>query len=192
MRGTGLPMDRVGPGPATGAGPLEKETVTVQAPAIDDVRPSPGAPTTHPDAGPNARVTAALQRSLTDLLGLALVAKHAHWNVTGPRFRALHLQLDELASAARDAADDVAERCVALGAPADGRPPSLSRTPEIGAGPLSDTEVIEHLLEHIELVIGHADAAVQDELSRDLVSQSIVLDLVAELDKQAWMLAAQR
>lgn len=178
--------------PATRAGPLEKETDTVPTSTLTEVRPSPAVPDAVPGTAADVLVTAALQRSLTDLLGLTLVVKHAHWNVTGPRFRALHLQLDELASVARDAADEIAERCVALGAAPDGRPSSLSSIPEIGAGPLPDTELIEHLLAHIDHVIDHAVAAIQMELASDLVSQSIVIELVAELDKQAWMLAAQR
>lgn len=161
-------------------------------PTLTDVRPSPAAPDTQPGAAADVLVTAALQRSLTDLLGLALVVKHAHWNVTGPRFRSLHLQLDELASVVREAADEIAERCVALGVPADGRPSSLSSIPEIGGGPLPDAELIEHLLAHIDHVVDRAAAAIQTELATDLVSQSIVIELVADLDKQRWMLAAQR
>lgn len=38
---------------------------------------------------------AALQATLPDLLDLSLVAKQAHWNLHGPRFRSVHVQLDE-------------------------------------------------------------------------------------------------
>jgi starvation-inducible DNA-binding protein len=75
-----------------------------------------------PLAGSAQKVTgAALQGALVDLLGLALMAKQAHWNVFGAGFRPLHLQLDELASAARDFADDVAERAATIGVSPDGR-----------------------------------------------------------------------
>ncbi|MFE1500266.1 ferritin-like domain-containing protein, partial [Streptomyces albidoflavus] len=53
---------------------------------------------------------AALQATLVDLLDLSLVAKQAHWNLYGPRFRPVHVQLDEVAAIARDHADMVAER----------------------------------------------------------------------------------
>ncbi len=36
----------------------------------------------------------ALQETLVDLVGLSLMAKQAHWNIVGPRFRSIHLQLD--------------------------------------------------------------------------------------------------
>ena len=37
-----------------------------------------------------------LQGALVDLLDLSLIAKQAHWNILGPRFRSIHLQLDEV------------------------------------------------------------------------------------------------
>src|SRR5579875_1352545 len=57
----------------------------------------------------------ALQGALVDLLDLSLVAKQAHWNLYGPRFRSIHLQLDEVVATARTYADTVAERAAALG-----------------------------------------------------------------------------
>lgn len=161
-------------------------------PSQTEIRPSPSGPDTRLGTAADMLVTAALQRCLTDLLGLALVVKHAHWNVTGPRFRALHLQLDELAAAARDASDRIAERCAALGVAPDGRPSSLRSIPEIGSGPLPDAELIEQLLMHLQQVTDHAVDSIRAELASDPVSQSILIELVAELDKQAWMLAAQR
>jgi starvation-inducible DNA-binding protein len=57
----------------------------------------------------------ALQSTLVDLVGLSLIGKQAHWNLVGPRFRSIHLQLDEVVTAARDFSDTVAERAAALG-----------------------------------------------------------------------------
>ena len=62
-----------------------------------------------------------LQVALTVLTDLSLLGKQAHWNVVGPLFRPLHLQLDEMIDAWRAAADAVAERAVALGHSPDGR-----------------------------------------------------------------------
>lgn len=167
-------------------------TITDTRPAAAQATTTAKPLTTSNGTAADELVTAALQRSLTDLIVVASVAKHAHWNVTGPRFRALHLQLDELASVARDAADEIAERIAALGAAPDGRPSSLSTIPEIGAGPIPDAELIETVLVQIDHVVDRAAAAIQTELAADPVSQSIVIDLVAELDKQTWMFAAQR
>src|SRR5258708_4995350 len=66
-------------------------------------------------------VTLELQPLLVELIDVGMTAKQAHWNVTGPLFRPLHAQLDDLADDARTWADMVAERVVALGEPSDGR-----------------------------------------------------------------------
>ena len=63
----------------------------------------------------------ALQGALVDLVDLSLVAKQVHWNVVGPRFRSVHLQLDEVVSTARKHSDTVAERASAIGVTPDGR-----------------------------------------------------------------------
>src|SRR5438105_13213207 len=66
-------------------------------------------------------VAEALQGALVDLVDLSLVAKQIHWNIVGPRFRSVHLQLDEVVASARTHSDTVAERGSALGVPPDGR-----------------------------------------------------------------------
>lgn len=70
----------------------------------------------------------ALQDTLVDLLGLSLVGKQAHWNIVGPRFRSIHLQLDEVVATARAHSDTVAERAAALGVSPDGRPETIAAT----------------------------------------------------------------
>ena len=55
-------------------------------------------------------VAAELQSMLVELIDLALIGKQVHWNVEGPHFRSLHLELDELVDAWRALGDDVAER----------------------------------------------------------------------------------
>jgi len=71
----------------------------------------------HLPLGNDERVVAsALQRTLVDLIDLALIGKQAHWNVEGRQFRSLHLELDDLVDSWRTFADRVAERAVAIGA----------------------------------------------------------------------------
>ncbi len=62
-----------------------------------------------------------LQAMLVELIDLALFGKQLHWNVTGPLFRPLHEQLDELVDSWRELSDIVAERAVALGYAPDGQ-----------------------------------------------------------------------
>src|SRR6476620_7044886 len=70
----------------------------------------------------------ALQGALVDLIDLSLLAKQVHWNVIGPRFRTVHLQLDEVVDTARRASDTVAERAAAIGVTPDGRPLTVAKT----------------------------------------------------------------
>jgi cyanate lyase len=56
-----------------------------------------------------------LQVVLATLIDLSLIGEHAHWDVVGPSFRSMHVELDELIHAWRGAADAVGERIAALG-----------------------------------------------------------------------------
>jgi cyanate lyase len=65
-----------------------------------------------------------LQRILATLNELSVIGEQAHWNLIGPSFCSLHLELDKLIDAWRSAADALGERIAALGgfadAPAEG------------------------------------------------------------------------
>jgi cyanate lyase len=72
-----------------------------------------------------------LQRVLATLNELSLIGEHAHWNVVGPSFRCLHLELDELMDTWRGAADAVAERIAALGGSPDRRAETVAAPSEL-------------------------------------------------------------
>src|SRR6478752_8072483 len=76
-----------------------------------------------------------LQIVLTDLIELQLQGKQAHWNIVGPNFRDLHLQLDELVLATRQFADDTAERMRALHALPDGRSATVAKSTSLAQFP---------------------------------------------------------
>ena len=57
----------------------------------------------------------------------ALVLKHAHWNVTGPNFIAVHEMLDPEVEAVLAQADETAERIATLGGTPDGRADAITR-----------------------------------------------------------------
>ena len=69
----------------------------------------------------SAELAADLQRALVDITALSLVGKQVHWNVVGPNFRDLHLNLDEVVDIAREGSDELAERMRAINAYPDGR-----------------------------------------------------------------------
>ena len=73
-----------------------------------------------PDIGLEKRARAdvadALAQVLADNYALYQKTHSYHWNVTGPRFRELHLMFEEQYNALWTATDELAERIRALGA----------------------------------------------------------------------------
>jgi len=138
-------------------------------------------------------MTQSLDAPLANLLDLGLLAKHAHWNVRGSNFRAMHLFLDELADLSRFAADEVAERAVTLGASADGRARTVadaSSLPTLDAGPIDDRDVVARFGAILEDVIARLHGSCAD-FEQDPVTMDLLVGLVGRFEKQAWMLRAQ-
>ena len=134
----------------------------------------------------------ALQQLLPQLAALALEAKQAHWNVTGPLFLPLHAQTDEIATDARRWADRVAERIVALGFSADARPATVAAA--AGAFPLGrlgDREVVVELVTTIDGLLVNVRRVLDQVAGNDPVAHDIAVDVLEGLEKQRWMLAAQ-
>ena len=137
----------------------------------------------------------ALQGALVDLLDLSLVAKQAHWNVVGPRFRSIHLQLDEVVDLARNAADTVAERASAIGVSPDGRAATVAKESGIASFPtgyIPDSDVVRMLVAALEAVVVRMRKRVDDTADPDPVSQDVLIGITAELEKHAWMFQAER
>lgn len=68
---------------------------------------------------------------LADAIDLQSQCKHAHWNVKGPDFIALHRMFDELHGAVEHYADDIAERAVQLGGVAEGTVRSVAKRSDL-------------------------------------------------------------
>lgn len=137
-------------------------------------------------------VTASLQQALVDLIDLSLQAKQAHWNVYGPQFRSVHLQLDEVTSAVRTASDDVAERLSALGFHPDGRAATIAADSAVEgyeAGAVAADKVIQQFAERLQSVSDRIKESLP-ELEDDLPSQDLLTSIAFTLDKQAWMFRA--
>ena len=73
------------------------------------------------------RVVKLLNARLADAIDLGTQVKHAHWNVKGPNFIALHELFDKLAEATEDQIDTIAERATALGGIAHGTLAAVAR-----------------------------------------------------------------
>ncbi|TXS54649.1 DNA starvation/stationary phase protection protein [Streptomyces sp. uw30] len=136
----------------------------------------------------------ALQSTLVDLLGISLIGKQAHWNIVGPRFRSIHLQLDEVVSTARTYADTVAERCAALGLPPDGRPETIAAAytlPGPKEGWVRDTEVVQLVVDTLAGAIERLRARITATAEPDPVTQDLLIGITSELEKQRWMFDAE-
>ena len=136
-----------------------------------------------------------LQDSLIDLIDLHLLAKQAHWNLTGRNFRSIHLQLDEVVDIAREHADTVAERAVAIGVNPDGRARTVadhSRLHQLDAGFVNDDKVIAVITDILAEMSGLFRARIEVTDDSDLVTQDLLIAVAQDLDKQHWMFAVQR
>jgi starvation-inducible DNA-binding protein len=153
-----------------------------------------------PIAGPlneSDRTTtgAILQTTLTDLIDLALIGKQAHWNVVGPHFRSVHLQLDELVGIARQYVDDVAERAAAIGVSPNGKAHTVVETSGLPAYPdgwTSDVDTIAAIVSTLDTVVKRIRARVDETDKSDLVTQDLLIEIARELEKQHWMWQAQQ
>lgn len=136
----------------------------------------------------------ALQGTLMDLIDLSLVAKQIHWNVVGPRFRSIHLQLDEVVDTARQYSDTVAERSSALGVPPDGRSASVAKGSAIASvseGWQPDTDAVQTMVTTLGAVIAKARERMKAVGPVDPVTEDVFISLIGELEKEAWMFQAE-
>jgi starvation-inducible DNA-binding protein len=136
----------------------------------------------------------ALQGALVDLVDLSLVAKQIHWNVVGPRFRTIHLPLDDVVSTARDYSDTVAERASALGISPDGRASTVSAASSIEKitdGWLKDTDAVRAMVNALAAVIAGSRERMAKVGGPDRVTEDIFIQLTADLEKHHWMFQAE-
>ena len=136
---------------------------------------------------------AVLQEVLVDLIDLGLLSKQAHWNVYGPNFRSVHLELDDVVEQLLEWQDEVAERISALGGNPDGRASTVeenSRVAPLDAGPLKDADVVKAMKDRLT-ALSQAISLRFEDLDDDLPSQDVLIGIVAGLDKAAWFFRAQ-
>ena len=139
-----------------------------------------------------AEIIRDLNTALATNLDLHLVAKHAHWNVKGPNFQGLHALFDTIADGAREYADLVAERAVALGGMAMGTHEELaanSALPRFVANERHWEPLVKGVHERV-LAAADQARAFAAHLDDDLATQDIYVELIRGLDKWAWMLEA--
>ncbi|EMI19334.1 DNA protection during starvation protein [Rhodopirellula maiorica SM1] len=142
----------------------------------------------------NDKVSALLQQNLVNLIDLALTLKQAHWNVVGPNFRSVHLQLDEIIETVRESSDEVAERISTLGIVPDGRPATVAESSELATYPLEFvkfSETVTLSADALKTTIDSLRSAIEKLGDLDPISEDMCIGISAALEKHLWMLQAQ-
>jgi starvation-inducible DNA-binding protein len=137
-----------------------------------------------------------LQKVLVDLIELHLQGKQAHWNVIGTNFRDLHLhlQLDEIVDAAREASDTIAERMRALNAIPDGRSDTVTAFTTLPALPpaeLNTTDIVDLVTTRIYAAVDTIRAVHDDVDAADPSSADLLHEIIDDMEKAAWMLKSE-
>ncbi len=133
----------------------------------------------------------ALKRVLADSYTLYLQTHNFHWNVTGPRFRDLHLMFEEHYTELALAVDEVAERIRTLGVFSPGTYRAFAE--------LSSIEPVEDIPEagamvsiltqnHEQLVKTCREALKAAQHADDESSAALISDRMRVHEKTAWML----
>ena len=134
-----------------------------------------------------------LSRLLADSYTLYLQTHNFHWNVTGPRFRDLHLMFEEHYTELATAVDDIAERIRTLGLPAPGTYSAFAKLTSIKevAGVPAAQDMVDLLTAGHQQVVKtcrQALHAAQD--GADESSIALISDRMRIHEKTAWMLRA--
>lgn len=134
-----------------------------------------------------------LQMRLHALNDLHLTLKHAHWNVIGPGFIAVHEMLDPQVDTVRGFVDAIAERMATMGVSPNGLPGDLvaKRTWEDYGVDRADTLAhIRALNEVYNGVIEDHRAAIAKVGDIDPITEDLLIGQTAELELFQWFLRA--
>jgi starvation-inducible DNA-binding protein len=140
-----------------------------------------------------AQVAELLQKQLSTYNDLHLTLKHIHWNVVGPNFIGVHEMIDPQVKLVRKYADEVAERIAALGASPQGTPGAIVKDRTWDDYSVGRDTVQAHLAA-LDLVyngvVEDTRKAIDETEDLDKVTQDILIDQAAELEKFQWFVRA--
>ena len=135
-----------------------------------------------------------LNTRLADAVDLFDQAKHAHWNVKGPQFIALHQLFDTVANHVESFADLLAERAVQLGGVAEGTCQVVAERTSLKSYPRMMTAGRDHV-DALSSVLaefgGKVRAAIDVADGRgDKDTADLFTEISREVDKDVWFLEA--
>jgi starvation-inducible DNA-binding protein len=135
-----------------------------------------------------------LNARLADAIDLGTQMKHAHWNVKGKNFIALHELFDNIAEAVEDQVDAIAERVTALGGTARGTVALVSRATSLKPYPEEVSDGMDHVeaLSAVVADFGRKVRAAIEESARlgDADTSDLFTGVSRETDKNLWLLEA--
>ena len=145
-------------------------------------------------ANVRTKVIELLNARLADAIDLGTQTKHAHWNVKGPSFIALHELFDQVAEHVEDHIDTIAERVTALGGTARGTLAAVARATTLRPYPEDISEGTAHVdaLSSALAAFGAKVRAGIDEAARigDADTAELFTGISRETDKDLWFLEA--
>lgn len=137
-------------------------------------------------AADRTSLVALLNANLADAFDLVSQAKQAHWNVKGSDFWQLHKLFDELAEAAEDWVDELAERITALGGYANGTvrmAAAASRLPEFPTDITDSMDHVSALADRLAAFTNGAREAIDE--SDEKLGDANTADLFTEISRCA-------
>jgi starvation-inducible DNA-binding protein len=144
--------------------------------------------------GTRTKVVKLLNERLADAIDLGTQVKHAHWNVKGPNFIALHELFDKIAENVEEHIDTLAERATALGGIAHGTLAAVARATSLKPYPQNINEGVAHV-KALAAALGtfgaRVRAAIDDSTAlKDADSADLFTGISREVDKDLWFLEA--
>ena len=135
-----------------------------------------------------------LNARLADAIDLGAQSKHAHWNVKGPNFIALHELFDKVAESVEEQIDTLAERVTALGGRALGTIAAVARNSTLKPYPedISEGQMHVDALSAALAAYGARIRAAIDAADRlgDADTADLFTGISRETDKYLWFLEA--
>jgi starvation-inducible DNA-binding protein len=135
-----------------------------------------------------------LNARLADGIDLGTQTKHAHWNVKGPNFIALHELFDKIAESIEDQIDTIAERVTALGGTARGTLVAVARGTSLKPYPEDINDGVTHVeaLSAVLADFGRKVRAAIEESAKfgDAGTSDLFTQISRETDKSLWLLEA--
>jgi starvation-inducible DNA-binding protein len=141
-----------------------------------------------------AKAVELLNARLADCVDLQTQTKHAHWNVKGPNFIALHELFDKINEEVEDYVDDIAERAVQLGGVAGGTARTVAKRSSLAEYPANAVDGRGHVeaLSSALAAFGKSAREAIEEANElaDLDTADLFTEVSRGIDKWLWFVEA--